>query len=136
MRNNKAAKAGAETEARIRAAILANYGTYEDRFGVGPCGAVAWLLEGMGFGQLTSCLCYATDTPRTEFNGIPHYLNTRSDGSLFDASLPFAADYEEVELETELPSGPARLWGKDDHDFWRPILEAAANQTTTRRTTR
>jgi len=78
------------------------YAEWEDRFGFGPCGALAVLLREAGYGHVA--VCQARGKGQMSFT---HYVNVTDDGWITDLANPLdePLTYEGVEVlnDDEMP---------------------------------
>lgn len=107
-----------------RQIVRDNAKQYEDKFGVGPCGALGLLLQAAGWGKLAMVETAPRHKVASEYAWYPHYVVVR-DGKIIDISGEYtqevtpAVEYRSMEFMTDTADP---LWGADDLDFWRAAL--------------
>ena len=105
----------------IKQTVATHRVEFENRFGIGPCGAIAVILRERGFGHII--YAEANDDPTNECGWFGHYL-IRSLGKLVDLTNPFACPlaYRDVQRlrGDELPELMTTKCA--EINFWRERL--------------
>jgi len=111
------------TEAnRLRERVLSRYEAFQDRFGFGPCGAVAQVLRERGVGPIAMVWCAEPGTdPDDIYTGFTHYVNLGRKGKIIDASNPFTGCAYKIEEALEPEEWPD-LVDEEAVQFWRECL--------------
>lgn len=118
----------------VRDVVAANVQEYENRTGIGPCGALSHILVERGWGRMTSCITNSTENMKDAkpedaiYRAYPHYVVTGNDGKIIDVSGETmfghtGISYDEKEVYKAGESEPGdQLWGKEDYEYWNSKL--------------
>ena len=91
---------------------------YMNKFGIGSCAPVSYVLREMGYGEIETGLFGKKGDYITSF---PHYWIRTKKGKMLDLTLPSDARgvYWEIEKIRNNEEPDPNLYGKDDYAWWR-----------------
>lgn len=115
----------AKTET-MRAAVVKAYEARTQETGIGPCGAIAVVLDRMGLGVVASCTVVGHFADGMYTEDFAHYVAVNNDGNVLDIALPpgfRVKRYDDV-YPYKFGDTPAdELWTEEDYQFWANVLK-------------